>query len=99
MRTALQQIDDLRAVVMATPLPVPPRTLQPHARPEGVRRLPASLPMRRSVYKAHRSPLPVGADVAVKIMPTSVIRTACKEVMALTRLNNPHVVQLLSVQV
>mmetsp|Transcript_33725 Transcript_33725/g.92456 ORF Transcript_33725/g.92456 Transcript_33725/m.92456 type:complete len:414 (-) Transcript_33725:482-1723(-) len=40
-----------------------------------------------------------GEYVAVKIMPTSVIRTACKEVMALTRLNHPHVVQLLSVQV
>lgn len=40
-----------------------------------------------------------GDYVAVKIMPTTVIRTACKEVMALSRLNNPHIVQLLSVQV
>eukprot|EP00966_Prymnesium_polylepis_P164795 3810155-Prymnesium_polylepis.1 len=47
----------------------------------------------------HRPRVPPSADVAVKIMPTSVIRTACKEVMALTRLNHPHVVQLLSVQV
>jgi len=37
--------------------------------------------------------------VAVKIMPTTVMRTAIKEVMALTRLNHAHVVQLLSVQV
>ena len=39
------------------------------------------------------------ADVAVKITPTSVVRSACKEVMALTRLNNAHIVQLLGVQV
>ena len=32
-------------------------------------------------------------------MPTSVVRSACKEVMALTRLNNAHIVQLLGVQV
>lgn len=38
------------------------------------------------------------ADVAVKIMPTSVIRTAIKEVLALTRLNHSYIVQLLSVQ-
>uniref|UniRef100_A0A7S3B5K1 non-specific serine/threonine protein kinase n=2 Tax=Haptolina ericina TaxID=156174 RepID=A0A7S3B5K1_9EUKA len=37
--------------------------------------------------------------VAVKIMPTSVIRTAIKEVLALTRLNHSYIVQLLSVQV
>ena len=39
------------------------------------------------------------ADVAVKITPTSVVRSACKEVTALTRLNNAHIVQLLGVQV
>jgi len=37
--------------------------------------------------------------VAVKITPTSVVRSACKEVTALTRLNNAHIVQLLGVQV
>ena len=37
--------------------------------------------------------------VAVKITPTSVVRSACKEVTALTRLNNAHIVQLLDVQV
>ena len=39
------------------------------------------------------------ADVAVKITPTSVVRSACKEVTALTRLNHAHIVQLLGVQV
>ena len=37
--------------------------------------------------------------VAVKITPTSVMNSSCKEVTALTRLNNAHIVQLLGVQV
>ena len=37
--------------------------------------------------------------MAVKITPTSVVRSACKEVTALTRLHNAHIVQLLGVQV
>ena len=37
--------------------------------------------------------------MAVKISPTSVVRSACKEVIALTRVNHPHIVQLLGVQV
>jgi len=39
------------------------------------------------------------ADCAVKITPTSVVRSAIKEVTALTRLHNAHIVQLLGVQV
>lgn len=48
------------------------------------------------LFIPHRPPC---ADVAVKITPTSVVRSACKEVTALTRLNNTHIVQLLGVQV
>jgi serine/threonine protein kinase len=40
-----------------------------------------------------------GQYVAIKVTPKSVVRSACKEVMALTRLNNAHIVQLLGVQV
>ena len=43
--------------------------------------------------------MPSSADVAIKVTPTSVVRSACKEVTALTRLNNAHIVQLLGVQV
>lgn len=45
-------------------------------------------------------PLPSSpADVAVKITPTSVVRSSCKEMTALSRLSNPHIVQLFGVQV
>uniref|UniRef100_A0A7S3S995 Protein kinase domain-containing protein n=1 Tax=Emiliania huxleyi TaxID=2903 RepID=A0A7S3S995_EMIHU len=37
--------------------------------------------------------------VAVKITPTSVVCSSCKEMTALVRLTSPHVVQLLGVQV
>uniref|UniRef100_A0A7S0INV0 non-specific serine/threonine protein kinase n=1 Tax=Calcidiscus leptoporus TaxID=127549 RepID=A0A7S0INV0_9EUKA len=37
--------------------------------------------------------------VAVKITPTSVVRSSCKEMTALARLSSPYVVQLLGVQV
>jgi len=37
--------------------------------------------------------------VAMKITPLSVVKSSCKEVTALTRLNNAHIVQLLGVQV
>jgi len=37
--------------------------------------------------------------VAVKITPTSVVTSSCKEMMALSRLNSPHIVQLIGVQV
>jgi len=37
--------------------------------------------------------------VAVKITPTSVVRSSCKEMTALARLSSPYIVQLLGVQV
>jgi len=37
--------------------------------------------------------------VAVKITPTSVVRSSCKEITALARLSSPYIVQLLGVQV
>eukprot|EP00908_Phaeocystis_cordata_P007623 Transcript_18278.p1 GENE.Transcript_18278~~Transcript_18278.p1 ORF type:complete len:466 (-),score=105.91 Transcript_18278:468-1865(-) len=40
-----------------------------------------------------------GACVAVKISPTVVVHSACKEMTALTRLDHPHIVRLLGVQV
>jgi len=36
--------------------------------------------------------------VAVKITPTSVVRSSCKEITALARLSSPYIVQLLGVQ-
>lgn len=61
----------------------------------------SSSPLRvaRSRASARCVPSVVLSDVAVKITPTSVVRSACKEVTALTRLNNAHIVQLLGVQV
>ena len=38
------------------------------------------------------------AGVAVKISPTVVVHSACKEMTALTRLDHPHIVRLLGVQ-
>jgi len=40
-----------------------------------------------------------GECVAVKISPTVVVHSACKEMTALTRLDHPHIVRLLGVQV
>ena len=47
---------------------------------------------RRAPLRALRT------DVAVKISPISVMRSACKEMTALTRLHSQNIVQLLGVQ-
>ena len=41
---------------------------------------------------------PFWPGVAVKISPTVVVHSACKEMTALTRLDHPHIVRLLGVQ-
>jgi hypothetical protein len=47
-------------------------------------------------FPSHTAPFWPG--VAVKISPTVVVHSACKEMTALTRLDHPHIVRLLGVQ-
>mmetsp|Transcript_16233 Transcript_16233/g.24468 ORF Transcript_16233/g.24468 Transcript_16233/m.24468 type:complete len:516 (-) Transcript_16233:146-1693(-) len=84
---------------------LPPSSAQPEARltPDGLYRIDLT-EMGLLGTGAHgvvriAQNINTGEYVAVKIMPTSVLRTACKEVMALTRLSHTHIVQMLSVQV
>lgn len=86
--------------------PPPPRAISPLAEATVAVSLSARFALvSRSVYRSvclffslFPSPLLSPADVAVKITPTSVVRSSCKEMTALSRLSNPHIVQLFGVQ-
>lgn len=82
--------------------PPPPRAISPLAEATVAVSLSAHFALvSRSLclfFALFPSPLLSPADVAVKITPTSVVRSSCKEMTALSRLSNPHIVQLFGVQ-